>query len=134
MANAVILFKTMRVPMREEICDTCEELKTDPERIEKVKACLINDDESMMIAEVFKMLGDQTRIKIIFSLSCCEMCVCDIAETINMTQSAVSHQLRLMRNMKLVKYRKEGKSVYYSLDDEHILQLFNQGMEHVRHG
>jgi DNA-binding transcriptional ArsR family regulator len=120
--------------MKDETCDTCEELRTDPQRVSKVRACLISDDESIMLAEVFKMLGDQTRIKIIFALSCCEMCVCDIADTIKMTQSAVSHQLRLMRNMKLVKYRKEGKSVYYSLDDDHILQLFNQGMEHVKHG
>jgi DNA-binding transcriptional ArsR family regulator len=95
---------------------------------------MVTDDEVIMLSEVFKMLGDPTRIKIIFALSCCEMCVCDIAEAVNMTQSAVSHQLRLMRNMKLVKYRKEGKSVYYSLDDDHILQLFSQGMEHVKHG
>jgi DNA-binding transcriptional ArsR family regulator len=120
--------------MKDEFCDSCEELKTNPERIGRVKACLISDDKAVTLAEVFKMLGDQTRIKIIFALSCFEMCVCDIAETIGMTQSAVSHQLRLLRNMKLVKYRKEGKSVYYSLDDDHILQLFNQGMEHVNHG
>jgi DNA-binding transcriptional ArsR family regulator len=121
-------------PMKEEFCDRCEELSTDPERVNRVRACMIGDDEAVLLSEVFKMLGDQTRIKIIFALSCCEMCVCDIAETINMTQSAVSHQLRLMRNMKLVKYRKEGKSVYYSLDDDHILQLFKQGMEHIKHG
>ncbi len=119
--------------MKDEACDSCQELKTNPEHIDKVKACLINNSEAIKLAEVFKVLGDQTRIKISFTLSCCEMCVCDIAETISMTQSAVSHQLRLMRNMKLVKYRKEGKSVYYSLDDDHILQLFNQGMEHVKH-
>ena len=120
--------------MKGECCDSCEELKTDPERVSRVRNCMIKDDEAIMLSELFKVLGDQTRIKIIFALSCCEMCVCDIAEAINMTQSAVSHQLRLMRNMKLVKYRKEGKSVYYSLDDDHILQLFNQGMEHVKHG
>ncbi len=120
--------------MKDDMCDSCEELKIDPERINRVRACMIEDEDAMLLSEVFKVLGDQTRLKIIFALSCCEMCVCDIAETINMTQSAVSHQLRLMRNMKLVKYRKEGKSVYYSLDDDHILQLFNQGMEHVKHG
>ncbi len=119
--------------MKDECCDSCEELKTNPERICKVKSCLISDDNAAMLAEVFKVLGDPTRIKIIFALSCFELCVCDIAETVGMTQSAVSHQLRLMRNMKLVKYRKEGKSVYYSLDDDHILQLFNQGMEHIKH-
>jgi len=124
----------MAVSMKSECCDTCEELKTDPERVSKVRNCMIKDDEANMLSELFRVLGDQTRIKIIFALSCCEMCVCDIAEAVNMTQSAVSHQLRLMRSMKLVKYRKEGKSVYYSLDDDHILQLFNQGMEHVNHG
>jgi len=121
--------------MKDDICcEVCEELKTDPERVDRVKSCMIGDDEAVMLSELFKVLGDQTRVKIIFALSCFEMCVCDIAETINMTQSAVSHQLRIMRNMKLVKYRKEGKAVYYSLDDDHILQLFKQGMEHVRHG
>lgn len=95
---------------------------------------LMDDHDAVRLSEVFKVLGDPTRIKIIFALSKCDLCVCDIAETIGMTQSAVSHQLRLMRSMKLVKYRKEGKSVYYSLDDDHILQLFSQGMEHVRHG
>lgn len=124
----------MAVGMKSGCCDTCEELKTDPERVSKVRSCMIKDDEANMLSELFRVLGDQTRIKIIFALSCCEMCVCDIAEAVNMTQSAVSHQLRLMRGMKLVKYRKEGKSVYYSLDDDHILQLFNQGMDHVKHG
>lgn len=120
--------------MKEEITDRCEELKINPDNISRVKACMIGDPEAVRLSEVFKLLGDQTRIKIIFALSCCDLCVCDIAETIGMTQSAVSHQLRLMRNMKLVRYRKEGKSVFYTLDDEHILHLFNQGMEHVKHG
>jgi len=120
--------------MKDIACDKCQELKIDSEKVERVKSCMIADEDAMRLAEVFKVLGDYTRIKIIFALSCCEMCVCDIAEAIDMTQSAVSHQLRIMRNMKLVKYRKEGKSVYYSLDDDHILQLFNQGMEHVKHG
>ncbi len=120
--------------MNDEICDSCLETKIDTEKVSRVKACMIGDDDSIRLSEVFKVLGDPTRIKIIFTLSKCDLCVCDIAEAIGMTQSAVSHQLRMMRNMKLVKYRKEGKSVYYSLDDDHILQLFNQGMEHVRHG
>jgi DNA-binding transcriptional ArsR family regulator len=114
--------------------DRCEELKTNPEKISMVRACMIDDHDAMRLSEVFKLLGDQTRIKIIFALSRCELCVCDIAETISMTQSSVSHQLRLLRNMKLVKYRKDGKSVYYTLDDDHILQLFSQGMEHIKHG
>lgn len=120
--------------MKEEVCDSCEEIKTNPGSISMVKSCMIEDQDALKLSEVFKVLGDQTRIKIIFALSRCDLCVCDIAATVGMTQSAVSHQLRLMRSMKLVKFRKEGKSVFYSLDDDHILQLFNQGMEHMKHG
>lgn len=119
--------------MKAELPDRCEEFKTNPDNIRMVKACMVEDNDALRLSEVFKLLGDQTRIKMIFALSRCDLCVCDIAESIGMTQSAVSHQLRLMRNMKLVKFRKEGKSVFYSLDDDHILQLFNQGMEHVKH-
>lgn len=119
--------------MKVEMNDRCEECKINPENISMLRACMINDPDALRLSEVFKLLGDQTRIKIIFALSCCDLCVCDIAETIGMTQSAVSHQLRLMRNMKIVKFRKEGKSVFYSLDDDHILQLFVQGMEHIKH-
>lgn len=120
--------------MKGQDCDSCQELKINQDKVCRVKSCMIGDEDALRLAEIFKVLGDHTRIKIIFALSCCEMCVCDIAETIAMTQSAVSHQLRLMRNMKLVKYRKEGKSVFYSLDDEHILHLYSQGLEHVKHG
>jgi DNA-binding transcriptional ArsR family regulator len=119
--------------MKAEMIDRCEECKANLEGISMIKSCMIEDTDALRLSDVFKLLGDQTRIKIIFALSCCDLCVCDIAETIGMTQSAVSHQLRLMRNMKLVKFRKEGKSVFYSLDDDHILQLFKQGMEHVKH-
>ncbi len=94
---------------------------------------MLEENEIIKLSEVFKVLGDPTRIRVIYALSKCEMCVCDIAEALSMTQSAISHQLRLLRTMRLVKYKKEGKSVIYSLDDEHILQLFRQGMEHVRH-
>ena len=111
----------------------CEELKFDNEKIKCLKEAMIGEAESIMLSDVFKALGDPTRIRMIYILSRMEMCVCDIAETLGMTQSAISHQLRLLRNLKLVKFRKEGKSVIYSLDDEHILNLFNQGMEHIRH-
>ncbi|MGI6669937.1 MAG: ArsR/SmtB family transcription factor [Acetivibrionales bacterium] len=120
--------------MMEETCDSCEELKINQENVDTVKARMIDDSDALRLSEFFKVLGDQTRLKIIFALSQCDLCVCDIAEAVGMTQSAVSHQLRIMRNMRLVKFRKEGKSVYYSLDDDHVLQLFNQGMEHIRHG
>lgn len=113
--------------------DRCEEFKVNVKKIKEVKDLMIEANEAIVLSEVFKVLGDPTRIKIIYALSKCDMCVCDIAEVLGMNQSAISHQLRLMRNLRLVKYRKEGKSVIYSLSDEHILQLFNQGMEHIRH-
>ena len=113
--------------------DTCEEPVVNLDNINMVRSCMIEDDDALKLSEVFKVLGDPTRVRIISALSKCDLCVCDISETINMTQSAVSHQLRLLRSLRLVKFRKEGKSVIYSLDDEHILQLFRQGMEHIRH-
>ncbi len=113
--------------------DECEEFKTNIENIRKVKDSMLDEKEIIMLSEVFKTLGDPTRLRIIFALSKCEMCVCDLAEILNMTQSAISHQLRILRNQRLVKFRREGKSSIYSLDDEHILQLFSQGLEHVRH-
>jgi DNA-binding transcriptional ArsR family regulator len=113
--------------------DVCQELCLNMDNVNMVKAAMIKEEEAIRLAEVFKVLGDPTRIKIIYSLSKCQMCVCDIAETLGMTQSAISHQLRTLRDLRLVRYKKDGKSVFYSLDDDHILQLFNQGMEHVEH-
>lgn len=93
----------------------------------------IPDEEALYkLAELFKIFGDGTRLKILYALSNSEMCVCDIAELIQMTQSAISHQLRVLKQSRLVKYRREGKSVYYSLDDEHIEQIFAQGLAHIR--
>lgn len=83
------------------------------------------------VAETFKVLGDPTRTKIIFALFTAELCVCDLASLLNTTSSAVSHQLRILRNMRLVKYRKEGKMVFYSLDDDHINNLFHECLRHV---
>jgi ArsR family transcriptional regulator len=83
------------------------------------------------LAELFKVFGDSTRIRILWALFEAEMCVCDIAYLLNMTQSAISHQLRVLKQTKLVKNRKEGKNVYYSLEDEHIKQIFDQGLLHI---
>lgn len=91
------------------------------------------EEKILLLSEIFKVLSDPTRLKIIYVLSKGALCVCDIAQTLNMTQSAISHHLRLLRNLRLVKYRKEGKQVIYSLDDDHVLQLFNQGLDHVKH-
>lgn len=83
------------------------------------------------LADLFKIFGDTTRIKILFALSEEELCVNEIAEKLNITQTAVSHQLRILKTNKLVKFRKEGKMVYYSLLDEHVTGIINLGMEHV---
>lgn len=83
------------------------------------------------LADLFKIFGDATRIKMLYVLLQSEMCVCDLAEMLGMTQSAISHQLRVLKQMKLVKNRREGKTVFYSLADGHIQTILNQGMEHI---
>jgi ArsR family transcriptional regulator len=113
--------------------DTCEVFCFNEEAVQKVKSQLLPLDKLFRLAETFKTMGDPTRISIIQSLSLQELCVCDLATVLEMTQSTVSHQLRILRNLKLVKFRKEGKMVYYSLDDEHIINLFREGLEHVQH-
>lgn len=92
-------------------------------------------DEEILydIAELFKVFGDSTRIKIICALFESEMCVYDLAATLNMTQSAISHQLRILKAAKLVKNRRDGKLMYYSLDDEHVKQIFDAGYKHIMH-
>lgn len=117
----------------ERECDICEELCEHPQTICLARAEAISDEEAQLMAETFKLLGDTTRLKILHALSKRELCVCDIAAVVQMGQSAVSHQLRLLRSARLVKYRKEGKMVWYSLDDEHINSLLRQGVEHIRH-
>lgn len=114
-------------------CDVCEENIIHRDSIDKVEEKMISDGDILNLSELFKALGDPTRIKILYALSLSELCVCDIASIIGMSQSAVSHQLRVLRNLRLVKYRKEGKTVYYSLDDEHVNNLFTHGLEHVKH-
>ena len=99
--------------------------------IEMVKHKMPEEEKLYDLAELFKVFGDTTRVKIISALFEAEMCVCDIAELLNMTQSAISHQLRVLRQARLVKHRKEGKVVFYSLVDEHIKSIFNQGLEHI---
>ncbi len=112
---------------------TCEVEQVNYHIIDKIKKDILSDDTILDLSEIFKALGDPTRLKIIFVLSKGSLCVCDIAELLNMSQSAISHQLRVLRNLRLVKYRKEGKLAIYSLDDDHVLQLFNQGLEHISH-
>ena len=99
--------------------------------IEIVKKKMPQEEKLYDLAELFKVFGDTTRVKIISALFEAEMCVCDIAELLSMSQSAISHQLRVLRQARLVKHRKEGKVVFYSLSDEHIKDIFNQGLEHI---
>ncbi len=91
-----------------------------------------SDEMLADLADLFKVFGDSTRIKIIYALFEREMCVCDIAELLGMTQSAISHQLRVLKNSRLVKFKKEGKTVYYSLDDEHVNRIFDCGLSHIK--
>ncbi len=91
-----------------------------------------SEETFTLLSSTFRAMGDPTRVKILFSLLHEEMCVCDLAALLGMSQSAISHQLRVLRNLNLVRYRKEGRVVYYSLDDEHIRVLFEQGLEHVK--
>jgi len=113
--------------------DRCEQPCQHPQLILLARTNIPEADTILNLAETFKILGDPTRIKILHALTNTEMCVCDIAATINMGQSAISHQLRILRNARLVKYRKEGKSAWYSLDDDHVLLLIKQGLEHINH-
>ncbi len=99
--------------------------------INKQKIKMPSDEIIFDVAELFKVFGDTTRMRIICALKENELCVGDIAEITNTTISAISHQLRILKQAKLVKYRKEGKTVYYSLDDDHVLQIFEKGREHV---
>ena len=101
------------------------------EIVHKVKKKMPAEEDLFDLAELFKVFGDSTRIKILWALNEAEMCVCDIAYLLNMTQSAISHQLRVLKQSRLVVPRKEGKIVFYSLDDEHVKQIFNQGLIHL---
>jgi ArsR family transcriptional regulator len=112
--------------------DVCQIRSIDKRKVASVKRAMLTEDEAKGLSETFSVLADPTRTKIIHALSEEELCVCDIAGVLGASVSAVSHQLRLLRNMRLVKFRKEAKMVYYSLDDEHIETLFNEGLKHIR--
>jgi len=111
--------------------DLCEIICIHEQDVKEVRQQMIDDNIAGSLAELFKTLGDATRVKILFALMQRELCVCDVAMVIGMTESAVSHQLRVLRNQRLVKYRRAGKVLYYSLADAHVEKLFKQGLEHV---
>ena len=114
--------------------DRCEVDSINEDMVRQAQAQLVNGPKATRLAEFFKALSDPTRVRIISALSACELCVCDLAATLGMSQSAISHQLRLLRQLRLVKRRKAGQIAYYTLDDEHVSTLFREGMDHVRHG
>lgn len=101
------------------------------ETVNEVKKIMPSEEQLYELADFFKVFGDSTRIKILWSLEKSELCVCDIAVLLNMTQSAISHQLKVLKDARLVKYRKEGKVVYYALDDDHVNSILNQGFVHI---
>ena len=109
----------------------CEENLIHQDTVEQVRALLPADEALYDLAELFKIFGDSTRVKILYALLESELCVCDLAKLMEVTQSAVSHQLRVLKASKLVKFRREGKTVYYSLADEHVSRILSQGMEHI---
>lgn len=113
------------------VCDMCEVFDPDNKVVKLMEEKKLEDEVVYDLAELFKTMGNPTRIKILYALKERDLCVCDLSELLDMSSSAISHQLRILRNNKLVKYRKEGRSVYYSLDDDHVMCLFGQGLEHV---
>lgn len=112
-----------------EMCCECGEVH--PDLLKIVQETMPEETELYDLAELFKVFGDSTRIRILFVLFEAEVCVCDLAEVLQMTQSAISHQLRILKQNKLVKSRRDGKSVYYSLADDHVRTIIAQGQEHI---
>lgn len=111
--------------------DCCETSEVHEELLKIVRDTLPPEEELYDLAELFKVFGDSTRIRILFVLFEAEVCVCDLAAALNMTVSAVSHQLKILKQNKLIKSRREGRSVFYSLADEHVRTIVSQGMEHL---
>ncbi len=117
--------------MYREEPECCETTEIHEDLLKIVKDTMPDENELYDLAELFKVFGDSTRIRILFVLFEAEVCVCDLAEVLHMTQSAVSHQLKILKQNKLVKSRREGKSIFYSLADDHVKTIIAQGMEHI---
>ena len=111
--------------------ECCDYIHTHEEIVGKVLKEMPGEDTLYDLTELFRIFGDSTRIRILYVLFEAEMCVCDIAQLLGMTQSAISHQLRALKNARLVKARREGKTVFYSLADDHVKTIIDQGLEHV---
>ena len=111
--------------------EQCAYIHVHEEIVKQVNKEIPDEEKLYDLADFFKVFADSTRIKILYVLLCSEMCVCDLAQILNMTQSAISHQLRILKQMDLVRNRREGKTIFYSLADDHIKSILNQGMEHI---
>ena len=114
-----------------EAIQKCEFMHVHNDLVEKVRESLPDEELLYDLAELYKVFGDSTRIRILYVLFEAEMCVCDIATLLNMSMSAISHQLRVLKQSRLVKFRREGKTVFYSLADDHVRSIIDQGLEHV---
>ena len=117
--------------MEERKDEECDGFEVHEDLLKIVNETLPEETELYDLAELFKVFGDSTRIRILFVLFEAEVCVCDLAKVLNMTQSAISHQLRILKQNKLVKSRREGKSIFYSLADDHVRTIINQGRDHI---
>ncbi|MCR5101488.1 MAG: metalloregulator ArsR/SmtB family transcription factor [Butyrivibrio sp.] len=117
--------------MAENEIEKCEVEEIHVDKVRAVTKNMPDEDELYDLAELFKVFGDSTRMRILFALFEADICVCDIAETLNMTQSAISHQLKILKQAKLVNFRREGKSVIYFLADDHVRTIIDQGREHI---
>ncbi len=120
--------------MREDeksLAPSCEETCTHPQRLRQAQMHAPREEAMLALADLYKVFGDSTRLRILYALDENELCVCDIADLLGMTASAISHQLRVLKQARLVKYRREGKTVFYALADSHIHGILAQGIEHV---
>jgi ArsR family transcriptional regulator len=123
------VLQTPKAPARP--ADACEVYETDEARVARVRQHLVSGDRALTLAETFRVLGDPTRVRILDALSQGELCVCNLAAAVGLSESAVSHQLRLLRGRRLVRPRRAGRMVFYAIDDQHIMDLFAQGRRHV---
>ena len=117
--------------MKKVDVEICKTTAISLQKVNRVNSLLPDNRTIRDLSETFKILGDPTRLRIVFALSKEELCVCDLAATVNISVSAISHQLRLLKGMKIVAYRREGKMVYYSLDDNHVENLIGEAFKHV---
>ena len=117
--------------MEKEFAPSCDYIHAHDEIVKKVKDAIPGEEMLFELSELYKIFGDSTRIKILYVLFESEMCVCDIAQLLELSQSAISHQLRVLKNARLIKFRRDGKTIFYSLADEHVRTIIDQGIEHI---